>query len=566
MTIDRFDELLGYLLDDEIAPAQLQELVELAQHDESRTEELRRQLELAELLSQYEHPLRDDETFLQALEVRTSAETDQGRFVRSVVDRVRQYGRVRSPSRARGPVTSFGTVVVTAIVTAAIVMAINHRPRPVEPLPEQVASDEPITVPMTEPSDDGVAVVTRAIRVLDANGERLLPGDTVSPGRIRLKTGLVQLGFYCGATIVLEGPADFEVVSSERAICHAGKLRAVVPEPAQGFTILSPSVETVDLGTEFALDVSETGETSVHVFDGKVELYDPNSKRAPQSRRELTTGQGLLVGLKGPNRSIPADDVRFVSLGRMDVLAREERDRRFDWWRKFSEDLREDARVVAYYSFQNSQAARSYRTLPDDSNNDPSVNGTIIGCTWATGRWPGRRALEFKRPGDRVRVRIPGEFQAVTLAAWVRVDGIARPFNTLLLTDGYDAREPHWQIDRAGRLVLGVHHAAAKPYNYTSEPIINLKRLGQWIHLVTVYDGPRGRISHFLDGKQIHEETLQERTVLQFGRAEIGNWGVPVREGSMAIRNFNGKMDELIILREPLSAAEIENLYQVGRP
>ena len=114
--------------------------------------------------------------------------------------------------------------------------------------------------------------------------------------------------------------------------------------------------------------------------------------------------------------------------------------------------------------------------------------------------------------------------------------------------------------------MLGVHHEGVEPQNYTSPPIVDLKRLGQWIHLATVYDGKRGHVAHFLDGQKIHEDTLLERTVLQFGQAEIGNWGVPVRDGAMAIRNFNGKMDELILLREPLSAVEIENLYLVGRP
>ena len=59
------------------------------------------------------------------------------------------------------------------------------------------------------------------------------------------------------------------------------------------FTIGSPRMDLVDRGTEFGLQVGAEGKTEVHVFQGKVELYDANTNQAPASRRELTTGGGL---------------------------------------------------------------------------------------------------------------------------------------------------------------------------------------------------------------------------------------------------------------------------------
>ena len=56
-----------------------------------------------------------------------------------------------------------------------------------------------------------------------------------------------------------------------------------------------------------------------------------------------------------------------------------------------------------------------------------------MGCSWATGRWPDKQGLEFRQVSDRVRLHIPGEFEAMTLMAWVRVDALPNKFNSLLM-------------------------------------------------------------------------------------------------------------------------------------
>ena len=43
-----------------------------------------------------------------------------------------------------------------------------------------------------------------------------------------------------------------------------------MPRFARGYTILTPTAEVVDLGTEFGVDVDDSGASEVHVFDGDV--------------------------------------------------------------------------------------------------------------------------------------------------------------------------------------------------------------------------------------------------------------------------------------------------------
>jgi hypothetical protein len=94
----------------------------------------------------------------------------------------------------------------------------------------------------------------------------------VPAGTFSLRSGLAQIEFFSGATVIVEGPAELG-----SRVGLAGRLPqwtppSLCPEPAQGFTIVTPEYEAVDLGTEFALSVGSDGRSEVHVVDGEVRL------------------------------------------------------------------------------------------------------------------------------------------------------------------------------------------------------------------------------------------------------------------------------------------------------
>jgi hypothetical protein len=422
----------------------------------------------------------------------------------------------------------------------------------------------------TEPQATGVAVLRRYVQVQwEPDSPRFGVGATIGVGPLRLKTGLVQLEFYSGATVVVEGPASLEILAADRFRIGSGKLRAIVPQSARGFTILSSAAELVDLGTEFGLEVSPSGRTQVHVFQGKVEVYKPDSQRSGDSVQSLVAGQGLQVDSEGRRVGIPANGRIFLSREEVDRRARLEEEERRRQWQKGSEQLRRDPRLLAYYSFQNRSG--DGRTLSADNPAKNGLDGAIIGCEWVSGRWRGKRALEFKRPGDRVRLTIPGQYEALTFMAWVRVDALEQRFNGLFLTDGFELRAPHWQITQEGKIRLGIRNGAEPRafQNYDTKVIFTPEELGQWKHLATVYDAAVGRMAHYVDGQCVVKKTLRgERVSLSIGNAEIGNWGTP-GYGSFQrypIRNFNGRIDEFALFQAPLSDRDIQELYRMGEP
>ena len=97
-------------------------------------------------------------------------------------------------------------------------------------------------------------------------------GDAIGDGVVQLEVGIARLDFSNGATVTLQGPAKFEILSADRTRLHQGVLTVHVPGTAIGFEIETPTIDVVDLGTAFGLAVGVDGETDVCVFEGEVEV------------------------------------------------------------------------------------------------------------------------------------------------------------------------------------------------------------------------------------------------------------------------------------------------------
>lgn len=417
-----------------------------------------------------------------------------------------------------------------------------------------------------ELEDDGIAILSETVDAVweaDADpGE----GEILSPGKLNLTSGLAQIEFYSGARLVLEGPVELELVSSNHAICLDGKLRAFVPPHARGFTVVSPHFELVDLGTEFGIDVSKSGDATVHVFDGEVELYPPNGKRSADQLKRLNKGNGLNFDSQGKTVATAEAPKNFPSFHDVRKKTKEAEKARFESWKHWNEDIRSDPRVTAYYDFESGEGSQLLDKSPGNAN------GTIIGGEWNRGRWPGKGALEFKRPGDRVRLNIPGEFDAVTLSAWIRMDAQTGRWQSLLLTDSYEIGKVHWQISKEGNLRFGTRLPSdsknVMASGYSSPVLFTPRRIGTWSFVTTVFDRQAKEVSHFINGREVSREKITFDQSLQFGPAEIGNWGVPFRpkKNSHSIRNFVGRIDEMTIWKTALSNEEIRGIYRQTRP
>jgi hypothetical protein len=314
------------------------------------------------------------------------------------------------------------------------------------------------------------------------------------------------------------------------------------------------------------MTVSEAGKSEVHVFDGEV------LASADQGKSETSLKRGVVWNpAHGKDEARTADSTAFADLNEMREHSRDADAERLRRWREGMRAWFNDPRLLTAYTFE--PATDWERTLRNQKPDAvESTHGSIVGARWTQGRWQGKRALEFKSPGDRVRLSVPGKYQAITLAAWVQVGGVDRKFNSLFLTDTWNPGNPHWQIVQKGSFVLGVHewgHGRSQ-YVFYSPELFGPDKLGVWYHLATTFDLRTGIGRHFVNGALVSEEKVEKidpGTRIVIGNGELGNWGLPQgAKPRTEVRSFNGKMDEFLMFSDVLQPGEVTRLYELGRP
>lgn len=440
-------------------------------------------------------------------------------------------GRVIQPALVPKRRFTFATVTTVAAMAACLALASTW-----------VVLSQP--KPATEDTTASVAVLTRGVN-LEWESAAIAPGTPLSPGWLKLKSGIAQIEFYQGARVVIEGPAELQLVSSGEATCTRGKLSAHVPPQAKGFRIQTPKGTIVDLGTEFGLDVSDAS-AEVHVFKGEVELH-----KSTESMKSLKEGQAMAFATD--SKLLSANASSFASLNEIDARSALSDRTQLDRWHLASDQLNADPALKLHFNFQDDEATRSL------SNRAPKGEaGSIVGASWTTGRWAGKGALEFRNVSDRVRLSAPAEVKALTMAMWVRINGLDRAFNSLFMSEGWGDRKIHWQIVREGKIRLGIAGVAGKHHqDCDTEVFFTPERFGRWTHLAVVFDPQAKEVRHYANGTLLAKVALQSNAPLKPGIAELGNWN-DRRTTGVAIRHLSGTMDEFALWDRVLSEAEIK--------
>ncbi len=370
----------------------------------------------------------------------------------------------------------------------------------------------------------------------------LAPGLVLRGERHVLPGGTLALVTGRGATVVIEAPAVFRFESAQRLSLERGRLSAEVPPAAKGFTVVTPSGTAVDLGTRFGVDVPALGDAEVHVFEGEVVTH------ASHDRRSLRTGDAIALTKAGhaarETRSaafIRSDEVGDLTAG----LAAGQRARA----EAALAQLRGDPALIALLDFESGAEAGAFRTVQ--------------------GRWPGSRAPEFVQVGDHLKLDLGGArlWPRLTLAAWVRLDRLDAPYQSLLHTDGWTASNPgqvHWMVNRFSTMRLALRGntlapGSPEPDSFPDSRTPVLPEIGRWVHLAVVYDSGARTTRFFLNGRFDSESRESIAHPARLGPARIGNW-------DRTDRKLSGRIDEMLVLGRAMTDAEIHALFAAGNP
>jgi Concanavalin A-like lectin/glucanases superfamily len=513
-----------------------------------------------------DHDLTEDE----AGEMLDLVKADPGAGTR-VLDQLTVHELLREAARAEqvmplsreSPVSRSGkqwpawlAVSVAAAAMIALMINLNRSPQETHRgnlIPAPQAQSAP---PQAEQMTRAVAVLGEAFNAVWESGSPTA-GSPLNPGVLELRSGMARIDFFSGARVLLTGPCVFELVSMDRAICHRGKLTAEVPVQARGFVIATPDGTVRDLGTATGLDVGPKG-AAVHVFSGEVEIDDGG----PQQFR---SGEGVrLVGGRATERfAASAGDFTLSAdaiAERRGALAR-----RVDEWAALGKARNDDPHLLARFDFEG--ITSPVFQLRNTASQRLVADGSIINCPVVEGRWPGKGALQFRSLSDRVRLMVPGEFHSLSYTAWISVHSLPNRYNSLLMTEGFEYGQVHWQIVEDGSLRLGFCADPSenrRPSDYDSPPLLGPEMFGQWLHVAAVVDGDGKRVSHYLNGELVAEHQAEDLLPLSLGTVCIGNWTEPY--GEVLIRNFSGIIDELTIHDRVLNATEVHAMFAAGSP
>lgn len=234
-------------------------------------------------------------------------------------------------------------------------------------------------------------------------------------------------------------------------------------------------------------------------------------------------------------------------------------------WQAYSHTLEADPELVAYYNFQEDSGSKLYNRasgLDRRGYDQEALNGTTKGgaeAHWTTtnGRWPGKGAIEFDGSNDYIdcgndsALNITG---AITIEAWGKrdVNGvkhvIASKAATVSPWDGWQLSLTTTNLFRFATTLDDVWKST-----YSTSTITD----SNWHHYAATFDGTT---KVYIDGIDV-TNTSQSGTVLGTNDNKMYIPG-----DAAHTNNFNGTIDEVAIYSSALSAEEIAQHYQMGKP
>ncbi len=389
---------------------------------------------------------------------------------------------------------------------------------------------------------------------------------------LKLRSGSVSLLLLDGSTVEFTGPGKIQLATPNRMTVMEGLALIQTPGDLEGeFHISVPGGTLGLVDGAVRLRAGANGRWEADALDGGFK-WVPTDVLDAASRTWIDEGMRLdFDGATASSVAIPAQEMEMA--GSSEDTAGSQTAERLAQWRLDSSRLaQDDPSLLVHFRFDDETAAKD-ALLNENRSGHASREGVVIGARWTVGRWPGKKALAFQNSGDRVRLGVPGTHPEVTLAAWVALDELQRPFNGLFFSEWGIEGEIHWQLGDAADFRFGQRplreSAVAGPgyfHRVWSQPNLESMRSGRvWNLLVTTIDTKNRKVIHYVNGKLIAENTLPESIPVRFGAATLGNCSYPAPD-VWGPRPLGGLMDEFMLFTRILSHREIEQLFREGNP
>ncbi|WP_442481922.1 hypothetical protein [Aeoliella sp. SH292] len=163
------------------------------------------------------------------------------------------------------------------------------------------STDTPVIVPLACVASKPPAPVATLSSLKNAEWEQkqLAVGHSIREGEsLALKQGEVRISVGYGAEIAAQAPCSLTFISRDKVRLDYGDVTVHVAEWAKGYTVLTDTMEVVDLGTTFAVSAAKGAGAQTKVLKGLVRVHPKQADHA--------TPKGVLVG---EGRAFAVDEV-----------------------------------------------------------------------------------------------------------------------------------------------------------------------------------------------------------------------------------------------------------------
>ncbi len=272
----------------------------------------------------------------------------------------------------------------------------------------------------------------------------------------------------------------------------------------------------------------------------------------------------------------PGNASAFVLPRDFDAAASLAGNGRFQRWRAYSERIRRDPSLVAYYTFQDAVEApdRLLNHSPAGHALDGILGDGDAGARpqWSVGRFPDKAALLFD-PSTSQRVAIPDSpvldfsrgaatASPFTICVWTKA-AAQQPRDTGIVCRGgwYAEQYAIDVLSRPSRYRAWIRKHAGRGGDTT---LTSGQFSDTWCFVASVYDPAKLSLTLYVDGQLADSKSAPQIILNSTGSVTIGsrlgNGGPP------KWITFKGSIDELAIFDRALTGTELQAAYQAGRP
>lgn len=386
-------------------------------------------------------------------------------------------------------------------------------------------------------------------------------GSRLSAGRLKLIRGIAQVMFDKGAVVVLEGPAELELVDSGACRLISGSISADILPDARGFSVDVGDFKVVESDARFGMRRSTSAVTEVHVFGGELNLV---GYHAPYSDHRLAQGQALRFNPNDTVTGIASDPSSFVTQQELSRRRQIKEQLAHARWTAYSRRWLADPSVVLRYDFSPSSDGSAVNAV--DSNRHAAKFGQLS-PRWIEGRWSDKPSMLFDGRTDVLVVEDHSDLRidgSMSLAVWFKERAHSwGPWNRLVGKGlGADRNYGLW-IGMHGRLIWQVcPDEDPKSQEDWDKFSLEAGKLptGKWHLVVGIVDERELRV--YVNGELRASGPAPQDIAMSSAPLTIGFYDDVANHNGY----FCGEIDELILLNRAMTDAEVVEMYEAGRP